>query len=111
MVLPLSLIRNSQSSPLLVELKNGDSYSGILENSDSWMNMHLREGVWSSRDGEQFKQFKDVFIRGNNIKLVRLQEQIIEKVKEEVLKSASMIRNRVGRGRAVSKPFTAIHRK
>jgi small nuclear ribonucleoprotein (snRNP)-like protein len=33
----------------LVELKNGETYNGRLENCDSWMNIHLREVICTSK--------------------------------------------------------------
>lgn len=45
--LPLSLL-----SPLtlqLVELKNGETYNGNLDNCDSWMNINLKDVICTSR--------------------------------------------------------------
>ena len=33
----------------LVELKNGETYNGHLVNCDTWMNIHLREVICTSR--------------------------------------------------------------
>jgi len=33
----------------LVELKNGETYNGHLVQCDSWMNMHLREVICTSK--------------------------------------------------------------
>jgi len=41
--LPLSLLRTAQGHPMLVELKNGDTYNGRLVNCDSWMNINLKD--------------------------------------------------------------------
>ena len=49
MVLPLSLLRSAQGHPMLVELKNGDTYNGHLVNCDSWMNLNLKEVICTSR--------------------------------------------------------------
>lgn len=35
----------------LVELKNGETYNGHLVNCDSWMNIHLREVICTSKVG------------------------------------------------------------
>ena len=35
----------------MVELKNGETYNGILAGCDAWMNVHLREAISTSRDG------------------------------------------------------------
>lgn len=34
---------------MLVELKNGETYNGILVNCDIWMNLSLRDVVCTSR--------------------------------------------------------------
>ena len=41
-MLPLTLLRTAQGNPMLVELKNGDTYNGRLVNCDSWMNINLK---------------------------------------------------------------------
>ena len=45
MVLPLSLLRTAVNHPMLVELKNGETYNGHLVSCDNWMNINLRSGV------------------------------------------------------------------
>jgi small nuclear ribonucleoprotein (snRNP)-like protein len=47
--LPLSLLRAGKDNPMLVELKNGETYNGILVNCDIWMNLSLRDVVCTSR--------------------------------------------------------------
>ena len=47
-MLPLSLLRTAQNHPMLVELKNGETYNGHLVSCDNWMNINLREvSNWS----------------------------------------------------------------
>lgn len=50
--LPLSLLKTAQGQPMLVELKNGDTYNGRLENCDSWMNIKLKDVIFTSRVSE-----------------------------------------------------------
>jgi U6 snRNA-associated Sm-like protein LSm4 len=38
----------------LVELKNGETYNGHLVNCDTWMNIHLREVICTSKVGMLF---------------------------------------------------------
>ena len=38
-MLPLSLLKTSQGHPMLVELKNGETYNGELVSCDNWMNI------------------------------------------------------------------------
>lgn len=49
MQLPLSLLKTAQGQPMLVELKNGDTYNGRLDNCDSWMNIKLKDVIFTSR--------------------------------------------------------------
>ena len=39
---------------MLVELKNGETYNGHLVSCDTWMNVHLREVICTSKDGDRF---------------------------------------------------------
>lgn len=52
--LPLSLLKTAQGQPMLVELKNGDTYNGRLDNCDSWMNIKLKDVIFTSRVREKF---------------------------------------------------------
>jgi small nuclear ribonucleoprotein (snRNP)-like protein len=36
----------------LVELKNGETYNGHLVSCDTWMNVHLREVICTSKVGD-----------------------------------------------------------
>lgn len=68
--LPLTLLRASTGHPVLVELKNGDTYSGVLVSIDSWMNMNLADAVRTSAEGDAFWSVPQVYIRGNTVKYV-----------------------------------------
>ncbi|KAL5720111.1 hypothetical protein ACHQM5_012809 [Ranunculus cassubicifolius] len=48
-MLPLSLLKTAHGHPMLVELKNGETYNGHLVNCDTWMNIHLREVICTSK--------------------------------------------------------------
>ena len=50
-MLPLSLLRTATNHPMLIELKNGDTYNGHLVSVDNWMNVNLKEVICTSRDG------------------------------------------------------------
>ena len=76
MVLPLSLLRTSQGHPMLVELKNGETYNGHLVSCDNWMNICLREVICTSRDGDRFWKLPELVVRGNNIKYLRIPEEV-----------------------------------
>jgi len=82
-MLPLSLLRAASGSPMLVELKGGDTYNGRLVNCDAWMNLNLRDVICTSKDGETFWKMKECYIRGSSVKYLRLPEDSIDKVPED----------------------------
>ncbi|KAG1928508.1 putative ATP-dependent RNA helicase DDX49, partial [Pimephales promelas] len=93
--LPLSLLKTAQNHPMLVELKNGETYNGHLVSCDNWMNINLREVICTSRvfslpadfdlqDGDKFWRMPECYIRGSTIKYLRIPDEIIDMVKEEV---------------------------
>ncbi|XP_057841485.2 sm-like protein LSM4 isoform X1 [Cryptomeria japonica] len=99
--LPLSLLKTAQGHPMLVELKNGETYNGHLVNCDTWMNIHLREVICTSKDGDRFWRMPECYIRGNTIKYLRVPDEVIDKVQEETIRRIDrkpVIANR-GRGR------------
>ncbi|KAJ8784181.1 hypothetical protein J1605_008511 [Eschrichtius robustus] len=69
----------------LVELKNGETYNGHLVSCDNWMNINLREVICTSRDGDKFWRMPECYIRGSTIKYLRIPDEIIDMVKEEVV--------------------------
>ncbi|RVW31596.1 putative U6 snRNA-associated Sm-like protein LSm4 [Vitis vinifera] len=60
----------------LVELKNGETYNGHLVNCDTWMNIHLREVICTSKDGDRFWRMPECYIRGNTIKYLRVPDEV-----------------------------------
>ncbi|KAE9040462.1 hypothetical protein PR003_g248 [Phytophthora rubi] len=82
-MLPLSLLKTAQGHPMLVELKNGDTYNGHLVNCDTWMNVNLREVICTSKDGDRFWKMPECYIRGNTIKYIRVPNEILDMVNEE----------------------------
>ena len=62
-----------------METKNGESYDGILQGVDTYMNMKLTDVVVTAPTGLTFSKHPQVFIRGNNIKAIQLQPDIIER--------------------------------
>ncbi|KAK1558649.1 hypothetical protein Q3G72_005070 [Acer saccharum] len=98
-MLPLSLLKTAQGHPMLVELKNGETYNGHLVNCDTWMNIHLREVICTSKDGDRFWRMPECYIRGNTIKYLRVPDEVIDKVQEETKSRADRRPPGVGRGR------------
>ncbi|RJE22240.1 hypothetical protein PHISCL_05419 [Aspergillus sclerotialis] len=68
---------------MLVELKNGETLNGHLVTCDNWMNLILKEVVQTSPEGDRFFRLPEVYIRGNNIKYLRIPEEIVDLVKEQ----------------------------
>mmetsp|Transcript_103112 Transcript_103112/g.183217 ORF Transcript_103112/g.183217 Transcript_103112/m.183217 type:complete len:140 (-) Transcript_103112:104-523(-) len=103
MVLPMSLLRTAQNQPMMVELKNGETYSGVLASCDGFMNLHMRDIVCTSRDGERFWKIPECYVRGNSIKYLRLPDEVIDMVKDEPtsrkeIRQQFKARGRGGRG-------------
>ncbi|KAH8087025.1 hypothetical protein HD553DRAFT_209973 [Filobasidium floriforme] len=102
-MLPLSLLNATQGKPMLVELKSGETYNGHMVDCDTFMNVTLRDVYLTSPDGEKFWKLKEVYIRGNVIKYLRVADQILDQVQEDQLKYREQARggngpNRGGRG-------------
>eukprot|EP00029_Vermamoeba_vermiformis_P010624 TRINITY_DN5628_c0_g2_i1.p1 TRINITY_DN5628_c0_g2~~TRINITY_DN5628_c0_g2_i1.p1 ORF type:complete len:183 (-),score=49.22 TRINITY_DN5628_c0_g2_i1:562-1110(-) len=98
-MLPLSLLRTSQTKQILVELKNGETYNGQLVSCDNWMNLNLKKVICTSREGDRFWSIPTCYVRGNTIKYISIPEEVIDQVQEEREKAASMnTKSRDGRG-------------
>ena len=82
-MLPLSLLRTAHNHPMLVELKNGETYNGHLVTCDNWMNINLREVICTSRDGDRFWRMPECYIRGSTIKYLRIPDEVLDMVKED----------------------------
>jgi len=82
-MLPLSLLNAAQNKPMLVELKNGETFNGHLVNCDNFMNITLREVYQTTADGERFWKLKECYIRGSTIKYLRVPDTLLDAVKEE----------------------------
>ncbi|KAH8172732.1 LSM domain-containing protein [Sarocladium implicatum] len=81
-MLPLGLLNAAQGHPMLVELKNGETLNGHLITCDTWMNLTLKEVVQTSPDGDKFVRLPEVYVKGNNIKYLRVPDEIIDIVTE-----------------------------
>jgi len=82
-MLPLGLLNAAQGHPMLVELKNGETLNGHLVNCDTWMNLTLKEVVQTNPEGDKFFRLPEVYVRGNNIKYLRVPDEIIDIVKDQ----------------------------
>ncbi|OQS05727.1 U6 snRNA-associated Sm LSm4-like [Thraustotheca clavata] len=101
-MLPLSLLQAAQGEEMLVELKNGDTYNGVLVNCDTWMNVNLKNIICTSKDGDRFWKLTECYIRGNTIKYIGVPDKVLDQVNEEDLskrdRNAMRGRGRGGRG-------------
>ncbi|KAG8703097.1 RNA processing protein [Ceratobasidium sp. 395] len=95
-MLPLSLLNAAQNKPMLVELKNGETFNGHLVNCDTFMNITLREVYQTSPEGDHFWKLKECYIRGSMIKYLRVPDALLDTVKEEQLRARDANRGRGG---------------
>uniref|UniRef100_A0A7E4V437 U6 snRNA-associated Sm-like protein LSm4 n=1 Tax=Panagrellus redivivus TaxID=6233 RepID=A0A7E4V437_PANRE len=84
MMLPLSLLKSAQNSALLIELKSGETYNGHMVSVDSFMNIHLRDAICTSKDGDQFHRVPEIFLRGGCVKVFRISPEAVVKLKEDM---------------------------
>ncbi|KAI6093644.1 Sm-like ribonucleoprotein [Hypoxylon rubiginosum] len=82
-MLPLGLLNAAQGHPMLVELKNGETLNGHLIQCDTWMNLTLKEVIQTSPEADKFVRLPEVYVKGNNIKYLRVPDEIIDLVKEQ----------------------------
>lgn len=90
-MLPLYLLTNAKGQQMRIELKNGDIIAGELTNVDNWMNLTLSDvnEYKSSENNVNLPQVKvvkskEIYVRGVYIKYITLQDDIIEKVKQQI---------------------------
>ncbi|CAK9020563.1 unnamed protein product [Durusdinium trenchii] len=79
MVLPQAVLRSASHGPALVELKNGDSYSGTLVAVDNFMNIRLEDAVFTPRLEQKFEHMKECTIRGQFVKFIRFPDNILDR--------------------------------
>lgn len=80
--LPLSLLNAAKGKPILVELKNGETFNGHLDNCDAFMNLTLTEVYQTSSTGEQFWKLPECYIRGSSVKYCRMADALVDTVRE-----------------------------
>ncbi|THD28572.1 LSM4 U6 small nuclear RNA and mRNA degradation-associated [Fasciola hepatica] len=95
-MLPITLLKAAINLPMLVELKSGETYNGHLVACDDWMNVHLKEVICTSRDGDRFWKMPECYIRGSIIKYLRIPDDVIDKVKEDMQLAKARNRSQSG---------------
>jgi small nuclear ribonucleoprotein len=67
---PLSILQNAQNSQILLRLKDGTEYKGLLKEIDAYMNMIL-ENATEIMEGSPVAKYNEIFIRGNNLLFIK----------------------------------------
>lgn len=84
-MLPLYLLTAAKTKQILIELKSGESLNGDLVNCDSWMNLTLSNVILTSPNGDAFMKIPEIYVRGTQIKYLRLPDDVMDKAKEQNL--------------------------
>ena len=75
-MLPLSLLKTAVNTPILIELKSGETYNGTLESCDAFMNINLADVIVTNRTGDRFWSLKSCYVRGVCVKYLRVQDEV-----------------------------------
>lgn len=67
---PLTILQNAQNSEILLRLKDGTEYRGLLKEIDAYMNMILEDAT-EIMDGSPVAKYNEIFIRGNNLLFIK----------------------------------------
>ena len=67
---PLSILQAAQGSIILLRLKDGTEYRGLLKEIDAYMNMIL-ENATEMLDSTPVAKYNEIFIRGNNLLFIK----------------------------------------
>ncbi len=67
---PLSILQNAQNSQILLRLKDGTEYKGLLKEIDAYMNLIL-EDCTEIMEGSPVAKYNEIFIRGNNLLFIK----------------------------------------
>lgn len=66
MIKPLSLLNQSINNSVLVELKGGRGYRGVLEGFDPHMNLVLRNAE-ETHESQVVRKMESTIVRGDNV--------------------------------------------
>ncbi|MFX0041796.1 MAG: LSM domain-containing protein [Candidatus Hodarchaeota archaeon] len=67
---PLTILQNAQNSVIILRLKDGTEYKGLLKEIDAYMNLIL-ENCTEIMDGSPVAKYNEIFIRGNNLLFIK----------------------------------------
>jgi small nuclear ribonucleoprotein (snRNP)-like protein len=67
---PLHILQNAMGSIIILRLKDGTEYRGLLKEIDAYMNMII-EDCTEIMDGSPVAKYNEIFIRGNNLLFIK----------------------------------------
>ncbi|MHA1661154.1 MAG: LSM domain-containing protein [Promethearchaeota archaeon] len=67
---PLNILQDAQNSQIILRLKDGTEYKGLLKEIDAYMNMILKDAT-EIMDGSPVAKYSEIFIRGNNLLFIK----------------------------------------
>ncbi len=67
---PLQILQAAQNSQILLRLKDGTEYRGLLKEIDAYMNCILLDCT-ELMDGSPVAKYNEIFIRGNNLLFIK----------------------------------------
>mmetsp|Transcript_12415 Transcript_12415/g.15530 ORF Transcript_12415/g.15530 Transcript_12415/m.15530 type:complete len:113 (-) Transcript_12415:209-547(-) len=69
--IPIKLLYEAESMKITVEMKNGETYRGILLSAEDTMNVTLTDVVRTARNG-QVSKLTSVYLRGGGVRFIAL---------------------------------------
>jgi len=69
--LPIRLLYEAESMKVTVEMKNGETYRGLLLSAEDTMNITLADVVRTARNG-QVSKLTSVYLRGGGVRFIAL---------------------------------------
>ncbi|KKK46431.1 hypothetical protein LCGC14_1547680 [marine sediment metagenome] len=67
---PLAILQNAQNSIILLRLKDGTEYKGLLKEIDAYMNLILEDAT-EILENTPVAKYNEIFIRGNNLLFIK----------------------------------------
>ncbi|OMJ84394.1 hypothetical protein SteCoe_14466 [Stentor coeruleus] len=78
-MLPMQVLYGAIGSAVSIELKSGECYNGYIQYADYYMNFKLYDVTITEAEGDKFFHIDECFVRGNNVKYVRVSEEAVTK--------------------------------